>query len=46
MSPAALLLGRVAGVPVRLRPSWFLVAGALVLLFGPQVGAGEAGCVP
>lgn len=37
MSPAALPLGRVAGVPVRLRPSWFLVAGALVLLFGPQV---------
>lgn len=32
-----LTLGRIAGAPVRLRPSWFLVAAALVLLFGPQV---------
>ncbi|MDO5492107.1 MAG: hypothetical protein Q4F53_00660 [Nesterenkonia sp.] len=33
----ALTLGRIAGAPVLLRPSWFLVAAALVLLFGPQV---------
>lgn len=35
--PGALRLGRIAGVPVLLRPSWFLVAAALVVLFGPQV---------
>lgn len=28
---------RIAGVPVRFRASWFLVSGAIVLLFGPQV---------
>ncbi|WP_218220076.1 site-2 protease family protein [Nesterenkonia sp. Act20] len=28
---------RIAGVPVRFRVSWFLVSGAIVLLFGPQV---------
>lgn len=35
--PRALTLGRIAGAPVRLSPAWVAVAGAVVLLFGPQV---------
>lgn len=35
---AGLPLGRVFGVPVRLAPSWFLVAGIIVVLFAPSVG--------
>lgn len=30
-------LGRLAGVPVFLAPSWFAVAAVVVLVFGPQV---------
>lgn len=30
-------LGRLAGVPVYLAPSWFAIAAVVVLLFGPQV---------
>lgn len=32
-------LGRVFGVPVRLAPSWFVIAVVVVLLFAPQVQA-------
>ncbi|WP_010525036.1 site-2 protease family protein [Nesterenkonia sp. F] len=28
---------RIAGIPLRLRASWLIVAAAIVLLFGPQV---------
>lgn len=34
---SGLPLGRVAGVPVRLAPSWALIALFLVVAFGPQV---------
>jgi Zn-dependent protease len=30
-------LGRLFGVPVRLAPSWFVIAAVVVLLFAPQV---------
>ena len=32
-------LGRIAGVPITLAWSWFIIAAAIVLLFGPQVAA-------
>ncbi|MGL5858573.1 MAG: site-2 protease family protein [Angustibacter sp.] len=37
MNPPGVRLGRVLGVPVRLAPSWFVIAGVVVLVFGPQV---------
>lgn len=30
-------LGRIGGVPITLAWSWFVIAAAIVLLFGPQV---------
>ena len=30
-------LGRIAGVPITLAWSWFIIAAAIVLIFGPQV---------
>jgi Zn-dependent protease len=35
--PDGIRLGRVLGVPVLLKPSWFIVAGAVTLLFAPTV---------
>jgi Zn-dependent protease len=38
MAPGSgILLGRVLGVPVRLAPSWFVVAVVVVVLFAPSV---------
>ncbi|GAB3188841.1 hypothetical protein GCM10027061_08680 [Nesterenkonia suensis] len=31
------MIARVAGAPVRLQYSWFLISGAIMVLFGPQV---------
>ena len=36
-------LGRLAGVPVFLAPSWFAIALVVVLIFGPQVQASLGG---
>lgn len=32
-------LGRIAGIPIILAYSWFIIAAFIVLVFGPQVGA-------
>ena len=37
-----LRIGRIAGVPVYVAPSWFAVAVVIVLLFAPQVQAATA----
>ena len=36
-------LGRIGGVPVTLAWSWFIIAGVIVFLFGPRVGAAVPG---
>jgi Zn-dependent protease len=37
-----LLLARVAGFPVYLSPSWFVIAALVVVLFAPQVAASSS----
>ncbi len=39
-SPGTVPLGRVLGVPVELSPSWFLLAGLVVLSYGPALDRG------
>ncbi|HEV7167106.1 MAG TPA: site-2 protease family protein [Micrococcaceae bacterium] len=36
-------LGRIAGIPVILAYSWFLIAGFTVIVFGPQLSSGFPG---
>lgn len=38
MRPGSVRLGSVAGAPVLLSWTWLLIAGAIVLAFGPQIG--------
>lgn len=39
MPRSGLTVARIAGIPIRLQYSWFLVTGVIVVLFGPQVAA-------
>ena len=36
-------LGRIGGVPVTLAWSWFIIAAAIIFLFGPRVAAAIPG---
>ena len=40
---SALRIGRVLGAPVELSPSWFLLAGLVVLSYGPVLGRVDGG---
>lgn len=42
-APGTLRLFRVAGIPVEVRPSWFLVTGAIAFLFAPQFRSRDPG---